>query len=415
MDRKAPAPVDDERLAQAILGQPNEAASAPFHQAQPPESIDPVVNSFVEQHSELFAQIEQLQVEAKVALICKLMSNLDAHQIQAILEFGQREVRAPRSRAAVKDSRQTRLLLKKDYTYQERGLSQPTQYYVYLRRRKPKLDRYIGTLFYVPQGCTLSYQLDAEGRILFDSSQNVFQLQDAKDESQVRVVRLLGLDPPPPDYTFTKQQNDHPQIHLRLEYLDPKTHRPVVEKSLLFPFCMHEGGELDRYRWDVRVIPPVEYNEPAHPAPATHSSRRVLELPNPSATFFLTNRNDTTLVVERMQQWVNWSEKAMPQSRWAINNDGNTYALINASFKRSILSFSIDQASVTLQSSLPVITAWFHDLGLAVSQAQNQGQYTASQLKLAHTLFVDMSLPQTDPLVILKHLFGVQFSKTAPY
>ncbi|MCY7277956.1 MAG: hypothetical protein LH702_30535, partial [Phormidesmis sp. CAN_BIN44] len=61
---------------------------------------------------------------------------------------------------------------------------------------------------------------------------------------------------------------------------------------------------------------------------------------------------------------------------------------------------------------------WFHDLSLAVSQSQSHRQYSAVQLKLAHSLFIEMRLPmsllQTDPLVALKKLFGVEFSKNSP-
>jgi hypothetical protein len=54
---------------------------------------------------------------------------------------------------------------------------------------------------------------------------------------------------------------------------------------------------------------------------------------------------------------------------------------------------------------------WFHDLALAVSQSQSQRCYSAAQLKLAHTLFVEMSLPQDDLLAVLRTLFGVDFAK----
>jgi hypothetical protein len=90
--------------------------------------------------------------------------------------------------------------------------------------------------------------------------------------------------------------------------------------------------------------------------------------------------------------------------------DGTQQTLINAHFKRPILSFSAKNQTVRLENSLPVLIKWFHDLSLAVSQSQNQRQYTAAQLKLAHDLFVEMNLPQTDPVVILKKLFGVDFS-----
>ena len=104
----------------------------------------------------------------------------------------------------------------------------------------------------------------------------------------------------------------------------------------------------------------------------------------------------------------------MPQSKWEVIKDAGGYTLMNARFKRRILRFSPDLSAVMLEHSLPVLMKWFHDLSLAVSQAQNQRQYSAVQLKLAHTLFIEMSLPQTDPFIALKKLFGVEFSKTPP-
>ena len=397
--------------------------------------------------ADLLDRAVQLPAKAKVALIRRLVSQLEADSIQTVVEFGLREIGdRHRHRVATSASveHNTRLLLKKDYSYQARGLNEPTQYFVYLRRRKPKLDRYIGTLFHVPQGCTLSYFLDAEERLIFSPPHNVFQLRDSKNPDIIQVVRLLCLEPPPPDYTFAKQQNDLPEIQLQLEHLDLQTHQPIAKLIYPFPMCMHEGGKLDRYRWEVTTINPVELPvSPQHfsqtsvvePLPITDSVpspqfnpnslpldrsgevaqplRRVLDLQPKPLTFYLSDRGDADAILRRMRLWVAWSEKAMPQSRWEVVQDASGYALINSRFKRRILRFSPNLSAVFLEHSLPVLMKWFHDLSLAVSQAQNQRQYSAVQLKLAHTLFIEMSLPQTDPLVALKKLFGVEFSKTS--
>lgn len=210
--------------------------------------------------------------------------------------------------------------------------------------------------------------------------------------------------------------------------------------------CMHEGGKLDRYRWEVTTVDhsPELPIAPKHfpqtsvvePLPTTDSAsssskfdlnspldraeevaqplRRVLDLQPKPLIFYLSDRGDADAILKRMRLWVAWSEKAMPQSKWEIVQDASGYTLMNARFKRRILQSSPDLSSVGLEHSLPVLMKWFHDLSLAVSQAQNQRQYSAVQLKLAHTLFIEMSLPQTDPLIVLKKLFGVEFSKTSP-
>jgi hypothetical protein len=364
-----------------------------------------------------------LSNQDKMVVIRELIAQLETKQIQSILEFGLREISdRPRKQTAPVEQN-TRLLLKKDYSYQDRGLDEPTQYYVYLRRRKPKLDRYIGALFYIPQGCTLSYALDGEGQILFNPPHNIFQLTDSKDPTNVQLVRLLSLQPPPPDYTFAHQPADVPEIYIQLEYLDPQTFQSLMQRAYPFPLCMYENGELDRYRWNVSTIvlpfgsedSPHLTSEPVNPpivkVKSAQPLRQVLDLPKTkTTTLYLSDLEGADGLIKRMRLWVAWSKKAMPQSRWEILQENDVYTLINAHFKRPILSFSIKQASITLEDSLPVLMKWFHDLSLAVSQTHNnQRYYTAAQLKLAHNLLIDMSLPQTDPVIVLKKLFDREF------
>lgn len=441
-----------ERLIQTTIASESEAVTEkPLQTALEPLNL--ALEDDLEHQSDLLDLAIQLPAKAKVALIRRLMSQLEPDHIQTVVESGLREI-GDRHRkglaASTSVEHNTRLLLKKDYSYQARGLNEPTQYFVYLRRRKPKLDRYIGTLFHVPQGCALSYFLDAEERLIFNPPHNVFQLRDSKNPEIVQVVRLICLEPPPPDYTFAKQQNDMPEIQLHLEYLDLQTYQPIVKQTYPFPTCMYEGGKLDRYRWEVTTatlspepsprqyapqtsvvepllqldsmpsalpnfdIPPLDLPESI----AAQSPRRVLELQPKLLTFYVSDRGDTDAILKRMRLWVTWSEKAMPQSKWEIVQDDGGYTLMNARFKRRILRFSPDLGSVSLEHSLPVLMKWFHDLSLAVSQSQSHRQYSAVQLKLAHSLFIEMRLPmsllQTDPLVALKKLFGVEFSKNSP-
>lgn len=381
---------------------------------------DAVPENYSPQQIQLFEQVSELNDKDKIALIHYLLSTLSAKQIQTVVELGVREIKESQRRGAA-IQHNTRLLLKKDYSYQERGLDEPTQYYVYLRRRKPKLDRYIGALFYVPQGCTLAYHLDDSERIMFDPPHNVFQLKDTQNPGNYRVVRLICLVPPPPDYTFTKQQNDTPNITLHLEELDPITHQRLSQTAYPFPLCMHGGGKLDRYRWEVSPLTTVPSIAPPNspppempaPAPSEHAkaSRRVLELPaNRLTVLLLSDRTQSEAVLKRMRLWVTWSEKAMPQSKWEMVQEGERHTLRTVRFKRRILTFAADQGTVTIEHSLPVLVKWFHTLSLAVSQTQNQRQYSAAQLKLAHNVFVEMSLPQTDPQAVLKQLLGVEFT-----
>lgn len=433
MNAKPPFPVADSQPSPRVAPPQTRRSPAAQDQAEPGEE-DPHPQQSVYVEKLLYCLV-QLGDSDQQLVLQQLFRQLNVKSLTAVLELGQQELSGRRNAksTAASPPRETALTLKKDYTYQDRGLSEPTQYYVYLRRRKPKLDRYIGTLFYVPTGCVLNYVSDGQGNLIFQPPHNVFQLTDAKNPNLTKVVRLLRLEPPPADYTFTKQQQDTPAIYLRVEFLQPLTLEVISEQCLPFPSCMHEGGVLDRYRWDVALVPPplqdmaaptpelladlvltqptgstsARKSAPTNPPPSTP----VLNLPlTKSSTFYVNQATDVEGLVERMRLWVSWSEKAMPQSRWAIAQTADEYTLMNATFKRSILSVSPTDASVTLHGTLPVIVKWFHDLSLAVSQSQSQKRYNFNQLKLAHNLFVDMSLPQTDPLQLLKKLFGVEFS-----
>lgn len=400
----------------------------------------------------LWAQINHLTAPAKLAIISQLLTQLELTQVQAVIEQGTQALSARQQRQAAVASTvspNTRLVLKKDYTYQDRGLTQPTQYYVYLRRCKPKLDRYIGTLFYLPQGCTLSYFLDSDGQIMLNPPHNIFQLRDYNDPANVQIVRLICLEPPPIDYTFTKQQKDIPAIYLHIEILHPQTHQAIAQHRLAFPACMHEGGRLDRYRWEVSTVLATPAHSALTPAPPSagaanlgpvpidrfdrvvvaaqsdlipaqlnHDSdlslakpgRRVLELPKAKAPiFYLSDRTQAELIVKRLRLWATWSEKALPHAKWTVLAEGEDQVLLNANSQRRILKFSPDRATITLENTLQVLVKWFHDLGLAVSQTQSHRRYSVTQLQLARNLFVDMSLPQTDALQVLKKLFGVDF------
>lgn len=437
MSREVPEADIEERRTNATIQPEVDAANEELLQSGL-DAEDPTSTSTV-----LLNQATQLSPKAKVALIRKLIAQLEPDNIQSIVEFGLKEIGSRHRSGTPAIEHNTRLLLKKDYSYQTRGLTEPTQYFVYLRRRKPKLDRYIGALFHVPQGCTLSYFLDTEERLIFNSPRNVFELRDSKTPNLIHLVRLICLEPPPADYTFDKQQNDVPDIQLHLEYLNPQTYQPLSKQSYPFPKCMYEGGELDRYRWEVRAIElspelsvssrsalPTSVDEPlptvessfdlttasiASPFPneaiSDEPQRRVLEIQPKPLTFYLSNQSDADVILKRIRLWVAWSEKAMPQARWEIHQDAGSYTLMNARFKRRILRFTPETGAIVLESSLPVLMRWFHDLSLAVSQSQNRRQYSGTQLKLAHTLFIEMSLPQTDPAIVLKKLFGVEFSK----
>jgi hypothetical protein len=404
------------------------------------ESPQPTAQRGSSQHAGLINQVSRLAVADQLALIQSLLAQLDVEQVQTVLEYGITELKKRDLATKATPSHQTRLLLKKDYSYQDRGLAEPTQYYVYLRRRKPKLDRYIGALFYVPRGCLLAYGVDEHERIVFNVPHLVFQLVDATNPSAVQWVRLLYLTPPPPEYTFTKQQNDAPTIHLHVEYLDPSTGQPLMQKAYPFPACMYEGGPLDRYRWEVSTVPvaqsvtlnsreaafPTAAQSPPSPPPsprraavappapeqqaASPPPRRILELPTAKpARFCLANPNDAPLVLKRLQLWVSWSQKATPVSHWELVQDATGYLLMNAHFKRRILRFSAQEGAIALEQSFPVMSKWFHDLALAVSQTQHQRQYSAAQLKLAQQALVSMSLPDSMPVEVLKQLFGVDF------
>ncbi|HEY9643341.1 MAG TPA: hypothetical protein V6C57_22825, partial [Coleofasciculaceae cyanobacterium] len=396
-------------------------------------------------------------------------------QAREIIDFAKSELAAREGRVSAirkPPERCTRLVLKKDYSFQKLNLAHPTQYFVYLVRRKPKLDRYIGALFYISQGFPLSYFPDADGRIVFTQPNNVFKLVDSQS-LQTQVVRLVSVDPPPPDYTFERGQEDTPEIYLRLDYLNPVTYEPLNSECYPYPNCMYEGGELDRYRWKVEplvlplevqtrlqsipsaqplssapgveadLVPVVQRREslsvssqtaqaitqltalgdnaaaastPAVPAATPRPKKFILtDLPKANtATYYLADPAQGQRVLERLRLYALLSEMATPHAKWIIeqkSDKATVYRLVNSKTKRLIVQFAADDASVTLQNSFPVIMTAFRDLARSASQTSQR--MTREQQTLIHKLHVEMGLPHKNPLEILEKLFGVGFRNTS--
>lgn len=427
-------------------------------------------------HTELFDRVTRLDFQTKQTLCQLLLTQLSAEQAQEVIDFGKSELAAREGKVSSTrkpPERCTRLVLKKDYSFQKLNLAHPTQYFVYLVRRKPKLDRYIGALFYVPGGVPLSYFPDADGRIVFTPPNNIFKLVDS-ESSQVQVVRLVAIEPPPSGYTFERGQEDSPEIYLSLDYLDPVSYDLLRSERYHYPTCMYEGGELDRYRWKVEllVLPldlqprlfssgaaqlpaastgtellsDVQHHEslsvsaqtaqtitqltaladngaivsstPTPPVPAMSSTPRpkkfiLTELPKANtATYYLTEPQQRDEVLERLRLFAAISELAMPHAKWVIEgrSDSGIYRLANSKTKRLIVQFAAHETAVTLQNSFPVIMTAFRDLARSASQASQR--MTREQQSVMHKLHVEMGLPHKNPLEILEKLFGVTFRDT---
>ncbi len=428
----------------------------------------------ISRHTDLFDRVARLDSQTKQTLCQLLLTQLSAEQTQEVIDFGKSDLAAREGKVSIArkpPERCTRLVLKKDYSFQKLNLAHPTQYFVYLVRRKPKLDRYIGALFYIPGGVPLSYFPDADGRIVFTPPNNIFRLVDS-ESSQVQVVRLVAIEPPPSSYTFERGQEDIPEISLSIDYLDPVSYDLLRSERYHYPTCMYEGGELDRYRWKVELLvlsldlqarlsassgavqPPaipvetellsgVQHREslsvssqtaqtitqltaladnaaiasspPALPVPAMSSTPRpkkfiLTELPKANtATYYLAESQQSDKVLERLRLFAAISELAMPHAKWVIEgrSDGGIYRLTNSKTKRLIVQYASHETAVTLQNSFPVIMTAFRDLARSASQTSQR--MTREQQSLMHKLHVEMGLPHKNPLEILEKLFGVTF------
>lgn len=378
-------PSSSYRTSDAELkSDPPDRAEAALHLSQ---SL-PVADSQLDHPSrylELFDLASRLDARTKQALCQLLLTQLNTDQVREAVDFGKSELATREGKISSRkpQERCTRLVLKKDYSFQKLNLADPTQYFVYLVRRKPKLDRYIGTLFYIPEGFPLSYFPDAEGRIVFTAPNNLFKLSDSQS-AQSQVVRLVSIDPPPPEYTFEKGQEDVPELYLRLDYLNPVTYELKASERYPYPACMYEGGKLDRYRWSVaplvlspdaqsklqamslesgqsgqalqidqtELLPATQRREslsvssqtsqtitqlteladhraiaasPA-PAPGSPSPRPkkfiLTDLPKANtATYYLFNPEQGKAVLERLWLYAALSELAIPQAKWVIEQN----------------------------------------------------------------------------------------------
>ncbi|NJR65562.1 MAG: hypothetical protein HC772_09990 [Leptolyngbyaceae cyanobacterium CRU_2_3] len=129
-----------------------------------------------------------------------------------------------------------------------------------------------------------------------------------------------------------------------------------------------------------------------------------------TATYYLANLAQRNEVLERLRLYATLSELATPHAKWIIEQKSDKaaiYRLIHSKTKRLIIQFSVNDASITLQNSFPVIMTAFRDLARSASQTSQR--MTREQQTLMHKVHVEMGLPHKNPLEILEKLFGVVF------
>ncbi|MBI4783774.1 MAG: hypothetical protein HY785_21030 [Oscillatoriophycideae cyanobacterium NC_groundwater_1537_Pr4_S-0.65um_50_18] len=456
----------------------------PFNRVSNPESDSTALKQLSPEahalrHSELFEMALRLDPQAKQSLCQLLLTQLSAEQTREVIDFSRSELAAREGKGSLTRKpaeRCTRLVLKKDYSFQKLNLAHPTQYFVYLVRRKPKLDRYIGALFYVPSGVSLSYFPDAEGRIVFTPPHNVFKLVDS-ESAQTQVVRLASIEPPPAEYTFERGQEDVPEIYLCLDYLDPVTYEWVRSERYHYPTCMYEGGKLDRYRWKVEPLElPVEIqtrlqslpaiseqtlslpveetgllsgvqrreslsvsSETAHTitqltaladsaaiAPATQAPATpavsatprpkkfiLTELPKANtATYYLADPQQSVVVLERLRIFAALSELAMPHAKWVVEERSDTAIHRLVNSKTKRLIVQFSTDETAVMLQNSFPVIMTAFRDLARSASQTSQRMTREQQSLTHKLHVEMGLPHKNPLEILEKLFGVTFQDT---
>lgn len=195
----------------------------------------------------LLKSLSGLDFQEQLEVLQQLFLQLENQQLDQIIQAASNEL----------DNRQkalTRLMGKRDYKFYQKGKTR--QVYIYVRRRqRQNVSCYLGELFLIPEGHAYQFCSSPDGGLLFPEN-NIFRLSDPKT-GRSHVIKLLKLDPPPPDYDIPDPGSKEPidlQLKLHLELLNPVTLQPQDRRFTYFPTCMHGAGQLSQSVWQVEVV-----------------------------------------------------------------------------------------------------------------------------------------------------------------
>lgn len=232
--------------------------------------------------------------------------------------------------------------------------------YVYVIKRSSSKGQSVGPLFHTINQHEYRYTLLDNGGIAFSSGE-IFKLTSRDNPAQVRLIRLLKLDPPPLDYQFGNKL----VIPLHFENYHPQTREPVSRQSVPFPDCI-KSGTFQKKHWLVE-------------SQSIHST----ESESIQAPVLLTERQ-VQKAVGLLQSWQKLSSYLKSPWYVSISDDGR-YKLIHSSGKPM---FGCDTRRLRFMSyqSPQCLSAWFEELALALisvatTDERFYGKYLLDQLK----------------------------------
>ncbi|MEP0914344.1 hypothetical protein NDI45_25900 [Leptolyngbya sp. GB1-A1] len=381
-----------------------------------------------------------LHPRQKVSLIRHLITRLPSHELEVLQKIIKNEEneRAQVEQQGVSQIKTPvhRIKVKKDYSFRELDLPYPQQYFISISAKyKIHGDIYLGVLFFVESGYALDYVPSKLGTIQFNPETSIFRLESSESH-QHKIIRLIMLTPPPPDYDVMKIK---PEIYkqvpcfLHVEILDDNL-QIVEREQYQFPACMFLREVFDRDYWD--VVTPIHlsgvtsHSDSASAASQDNSrssgfsqtvpprSLRVICQPKMqpnSPTFIIVNQAKISLMTSFLRQLAVLSQKAFPHSPWRFNLRDLNYRLLHSS-KKIIVEVRVNDREVLIgEMPLNILSDWCRDLGVQISQNANSTRYTERDKEIARNLMIEFSASISDPLTFLEKFFysikSVQFKR----
>jgi hypothetical protein len=229
--------------------------------------------------------------------------------------------------------------------------------YVYVLRRRDGVQRCLGAL--LPVEHDYQYRLPEAGGIVF-SQHEQFRLTHKSDPQQVKLIRLLRLDPPPPDYDFEDDQPLNLQVGLHFESLNPFTYQPQSVHQVDFPDCLKTGIFRKKdWHFEAIALPP--------------SAATTFEVGSATASgqFLRVAPQAVPAVLEQIEQWEILSQSALKGDRWHLTISEVAYRLIHGS-GTLIVEYRTRDSLLWSEQSVPVLVQWFEELATGASPEAQQ-------------------------------------------
>ena len=411
---------------QHAMAEPSRSDPDQLTRSSKPATQEPVSGADLSElrlsKAQLLQKIQQLSAQKQIDLFSAWVGRLEPAQFKKISAFIRLEndLRQELGGEVLRRNALTEVFLK-GISHRRRNSSEitPPQLYVYIRRRRKSSEsgtKYLGKLFFVPGGHTYKWKEGTNGALVFYEG-NVFCLTHLRTK-ELRYLKLVRLDQPPPDYDYNPQPGEKPliQVSLYVEVLHPQTLQPVEMKIYDYPSCLYEKGELSEALWQVEALNAALAMKAAV-VPEVNPLGQGIEQTGGKTTRMVVDRSQALKILPLLRQFRDFSQKVYSaRSLWYLSEPegGGKYALTTAGGKL-ILEFDTKRWEFSTEHSAQVLARWFYNLCTKVQAGFDVGDYgdfSLSDRQLISELLVQLQTVKGKSVEeILRLIFQVDVKK----